>query len=114
MGHQQRGKAEPVVDVLDPEPELLTELKVERRERLVQKQDLGTDRNRAGKRNALLLAARQLVRKPVSKGFKLYQSQRFLDPLLQFLPADLACLQPTRDVPGRRQMRKRRIALANH
>src|SRR5262249_210408 len=58
MSHQQSGQAEPVVDALDADPELVPELKIERRQRFVQQQDLGANRHRPRQRDPLLLPPR--------------------------------------------------------
>ncbi len=60
--HEHRRDAELELDAPDLVAQLLAHLRVERRQRLVQQQHARPHRERAGERNALLLAAGQLVR----------------------------------------------------
>ena len=62
VGHEQRRRADRDLDAADLLAELAADLRVERRERLVEQQHLGLDRERPRQRDALLLAAGQLVR----------------------------------------------------
>ena len=77
------------VDRRDPElaldrPDLLAQddpdLRVERGQRFVEEEDLGLDRQRAGERDALLLAARQLPRITVAASAEVDQLEQLADP----------------------------------
>ena len=61
MGHEQEGVLEPALQAQQLDLHLLAELEIERRERLVEQQDLGAVDQRARERDALLLAARERV-----------------------------------------------------
>ena len=62
VGHVDERDPDLDLDPLELELEALAELEVERAERLVEQEDLGPVDERPGERDALLLAARQLVR----------------------------------------------------
>src|SRR4029077_16439573 len=61
VGHKDRGDAELALNLLELDLHRRAQVSIERRERLVQQQHLGTDDERAGKRDALLLPARELA-----------------------------------------------------
>ncbi len=61
VGDEQRGRADLELDAADLVAQLGAHLGVEGRERLVEQQHLGLDRQGAGQRHALLLAAGELV-----------------------------------------------------
>ena len=61
--HMHEGDAEAAVQALQLRLQHLLQLDVERRQRLVEQQQLGRRDHRARQRHALLLAARQLARK---------------------------------------------------
>jgi electron transfer flavoprotein alpha subunit len=60
---EERGDVDLVVQLAQPAPQFLAHLGVERAERLVEQQHLGLDRQRAGQRDALALAAGELCGK---------------------------------------------------
>ena len=62
VGDEQGGGAEPLLQGADLLAQLQPDLGVEGRQRLVEQQHPRLDRERAGERDALLLAAGQLVR----------------------------------------------------
>ena len=62
VGHEQGRRADADLDAPDLLAQLAADLGVERRERFVEQEDLGLDRQRASQRDALLLAAGELVR----------------------------------------------------
>ena len=66
VGDEQRGDPEPLLDAADLAAQLVADARVERRERLVEQQHGRLDRQRAGDRDALLLAAGELVRVAVA------------------------------------------------
>mgnify|MGYP003693904387 CR=1 FL=1 len=59
---EDRGDAHLALDAVDGAPQIDADLRVERAERLVEQQDFRAVRERAGERDALLLAAGQLPR----------------------------------------------------
>ena len=61
VGDVDEGDADPLLDGAQLVAHMLAQLEVERRERLVEQQHLGLDRERAGDRDALLLAAGELA-----------------------------------------------------
>ena len=68
VGDEHAGQAEAPVQVAQPAPQVLPDLGVERAERLVEQQDARLDRERAGERHPLALAARELVRIAARRG----------------------------------------------
>ena len=79
--HVDERRPELVLDSLQLELHLLAQLHVERTERLVEEQRSRTIDERARKRNALLLAARQLPRAPLLVAFERDDAQELGDPL---------------------------------
>ena len=61
VGHEDEGDADGALDLAQLDLHLLAQLLVERAQRLVQQQHLGLADQRAGQRDALALAAGQLV-----------------------------------------------------
>ncbi len=88
MGDEQGGDADVQLDPPDLVPQLRPDLGVERGERLVEQQHLRLDGERARERDALLLAAGNLVRVPVRLGVQLYQLEHLHRPPVPFLRAD--------------------------
>ena len=80
MGDEDGGDPELALDFLDLDLHGGAQVPVERRERLVEQQHLGTDDERARQRDALLLAARQLARSAVLQTVKLHERQRLRNP----------------------------------
>ena len=80
-----------VVQPAQPAAQLLAHLRVERAERLVEQQHLRLDRERARERDALALAARELVRVAVGDPVELHELQQLHD-----LRADLLLVGPRR------------------
>ena len=67
MGDEDERDADLALDLLQLDLHLLAELEVERAERLVEQQHLGPVHQRAGQRDPLPLAARELVRLAVAE-----------------------------------------------
>jgi len=86
-------------------------LGIQRRQRLIQQQQLGRGRQRTGERDTLLLAAGQLHRIFGALLFQADQRQQFGDAggNLGFRP--LLVDQTIGDIVGNRQVRKQRIGL---
>ena len=91
MRDEDAGDVQLVVQPAQPAAQLLAHLGVERAERLVQQQHLRLDRQRAGQRDALALAAGELVRIAVGEPVELHQLQQ-----LEHLAPDLLGGRPLR------------------
>ena len=78
VGDEDAGDVHLVVQAAQPAPQLLAHLGVECAERFVEQQYAGFDRERAGKRDALTLSARQLVRIAVGQPVELYQLEQLV------------------------------------
>ncbi len=102
------------LEVLQLELQLLAELQVEGAERLVEQQGRGPVDERAGQRDALLLAAGELAGLALLEVLEAHRPDRLLDALLRLLPADLLDLQPERDVVPHRHVREQRVGLEHH
>ncbi len=108
------GDAEARLDAADLLAQLHAHLGVERRERLVEEEQPRLDREGAGERDALLHAARQLVRVTVggiSEADELEQLECPLPPVAVTLLADA---QPELDVPDSRHVREEAVGLEDH
>ncbi len=79
MSDEDRGDVNFGMQRAQPLPQLLAHLGIERAERFVEQQDARLDRQRAGKRNALSLAAGQLAGIAVGQPVELHQIQQLLD-----------------------------------
>src|ERR1022692_2075774 len=111
VGDEERGRAQPLLHRLDLLPELQPDLGIERRQRLVEQQDLRLDGQRAGPRNALLLAAGQLVRvlpRVLGEPDDIEQLGGALPPLGS---SQAAHPQPEADVLQRGHVREQAVAL---
>ena len=76
MGDEDRGEAEALLQRAQLPPHLHAHLGVEVRERLVEQQHLRLDGERAGQRDPLLLAARELRRPALGVGGEADQLER--------------------------------------
>src|SRR6476659_8276303 len=76
--HEHRGNVDLLVQLTKPAPQLLAHLGVERAERLVEQQNAGLDGAR--ERDALALAAGQLVRQPLPERAELHQLEQLIYP----------------------------------
>ncbi len=95
VGHEDRGLAGAVVDPAQPAAQVLADLGIERPEGLVEEEHAGLDRERAGERDALALAAGELRRVAVGEPRELDQVEEVADPA-----ADLGPARPLRSLPG--------------
>src|SRR3954447_6877342 len=78
--HEHRGNMDLLVQLTKPAPQFLAYLGVERAERFVEQQNARLDGERACERNALALAAGQLVRQPLPERAELHQLEQLIDP----------------------------------
>ncbi len=88
--------------------------RIERRQRLVKQQDLRLGDQRAGERDALLLAAGELRRQPARILAHRHQLEQLAGALVPRRLVDAAHLQGEGDVVDHGQMRKQRVGLEHH
>ena len=79
VSDEDRGDVDFGMQRAQPLPQLLPHLRIERAKRLVEQQDARLDRERAGERDALPLAAGQLAGIAVGQPVELHQIQQLLD-----------------------------------
>ncbi len=111
VGHDDEGRAELVLQVRQLELRVLAQLLVERRERLVEQQQLRALDQRARERDALLLAARELVGLALRERPELHQRQHLRDALADLRRRHALLLQPVGDVLLDRHVREQRVGL---
>lgn len=107
VGDEHRRDAQPVLEVCQLAAHVLAQAGVEVRQRLVEQQQVGLDDDGAGKRHALLLAARQLCRLAPAISLQPHGRQRALHPGFALGPRHPAHGQAEGDVLGHRHVRKR-------
>ena len=90
------------------------ELGVEVRERLVHEEHGRLADDRPAERDALALAAGELLRLAVEELLEAEDAGRLVDPLLDVGLGDLPQLQPERHVVADRHVRVERVALEDH
>ena len=79
MGDDDGGDAEPLLQLAQLHLHRLAQLGVERGERLVEQEELGRERQRAGDGDALALAAGELRHGPVGEAGQMHQLQQLVD-----------------------------------
>ena len=95
VGHDHEGDAELVLDVQQLELRVLAQLLVERGERLVEQQELRALDERARERDALALAAGELVRHALAERLHAHELQDVRDPVVDSRPpTTLSCRRP--------------------
>src|SRR5689334_14598502 len=114
VGHVDRRVVELVVQAPDLEAHLAAQVGVEVRERLVEKEDLGRGRQRAGERHALLLAAGKLRGVALRQLRELGRGERPVGALLALGRLDAAHLQSVAHVVAHGHVRPHRVALEDH
>jgi hypothetical protein len=114
VGDEQGGGAQPLLQRADPLAQLQPHLGVQRGQRLVEQQHPGLDGQRPGQRDALLLAAGQLVRVLPGLGSQPDHIQQVAGPLAPAGPADLAHPEPEGHVVQRGHVREQAVALEHH
>ena len=85
MRHHHRGEAELLLQLADLDAHLLAQLGVEIRQGLVEQEHVGAEGERAGERDPLLLAARELARQALAEAFEPHEAQRLGDRARAFL-----------------------------
>ena len=114
MGHHDEGDADLLLQLGQLEAHGLAQFGVERRERLVEQQNLRLFHQSAGKRHALALAARQLIRHARGKVAELHEVKRLLHAPVPLGLGHAVDLETIGDVVGDRHMRKDGIRLEHH
>src|SRR5262249_58793132 len=94
MGDEDGGYAELALNLLEFDLHRGAQIAVERGERLVQQQHLGTNDEGAGERDALLLAAGELARLAILQARKLDQRKRVAHPPRDLWLGQAAPLEP--------------------
>ena len=102
------------MNVLDLVLHLLTELLVERAQRLVHQYQIGLEDQCAGNCDPLLLAARELGRTPPSEAGELDHLQRLLDPPVRLVARHATHLQGKEEVLLHRHVGEQRVVLEHH
>src|SRR5438445_7698518 len=110
----ERGDAELELDAANLLAQLDADLRVERRERLVEEEYARLDRERARQRDALLHAAGELVRVAVACVAEADELQEIPDALASIALVLAANPQPVLDVLPRRHVREERVGLEHH
>src|SRR5690606_13811815 len=87
---------------------------IERRERLVEEEYPGLRHERTGEGDALLLAARELVREPIGEMIEPDEGERIDRALVRFSPAHSASTQTERRVLDDAEVREQRVRLEHH
>ncbi len=103
--------ADVLLDALELDLQLLAQAQVERAERLVEQQRARAVDERAGERDALLLAAGQLGRLALAEVAELHELERLVRARADIVLGDLPPLEPEGDVLLDAQMREQRVGL---
>ena len=111
VGDEHRGDAETALQLADLAAHLLAQAGVEIAERLVEQQQVRTDHERAGKRDALLLAARELVGVALGQGAETHELERLPPTPADLLSREPAHPEPEGDILEHREVRKERVVL---
>ena len=114
VGDIDEGDAGAALQLLELGAHALAQLGVEIGQRLVEQQDRRLDHQRAGERDALLLAAGQLVRVAALEPGEIDQRQRLLDLPARRGRRNLAQLEPEHDVLEHVLVRPHRVVLEHH
>ncbi len=111
MRHHDRGDAEPPLQPADLEAQRLAHPRVERGQRLVEQEQGGLRRERAGQRHALLLAARELGGILVLVLPEPHQREELVDAAVDLRARRPAPLEAVGDVARDGEVREQRIRL---
>ena len=111
MGHHQGGHAQVLLQLPDFGAQAHAFDRVERRQRLVEQQQVGLGRQRARQGDALLLAARELGRVFVLAAGQSDQPEHLVDALLEGLAAGAPLIESVGHVLADIQVRKQGIGL---
>src|SRR5438093_7098737 len=108
---EHAGHVQLVVQVPEPLAELLAHAYVERPEGLVEQEDLGFGRQRAGERHTLALTARELRGQRALVALELHQPEQLAHPRAHARPRHAAHAQPEGDVLEHAQVPEERVVL---
>ena len=100
MSDEDRGDMHLVVQPSQPGSQLLTDVGIERTERLIQQQHAGLDRKRAGQSHPLPLTAGQLSRQPVGELGQVHQLEKLVHSSGDLLARPFPDLQTEADIAG--------------
>ena len=111
MRHEDRRDADRPLDLTNRAAQLVADLRVQRAERLVEQQHAGLMRERASKRDALLLSARELARQSLVVAVEGHELQQLVAPAAALGAAHTARTQRELDVVGNGHVPKQRVVL---
>ena len=114
VGHIDHGRSEPIMQLLQFDPELCPELGVEVRQRLVEEENVDVADQRPPDRDALALAARKLRRAAAKQRLDLQELRRPLDPAGDLVLRHPRHAEAEGEVPLRRHPRIERVGLEDH
>ena len=109
--HVEERDVELTLEALELELHLLAQLEIERTQRLIEQQDLGTVDQGACDGDALLLAAGQLIGLAALKAAELHQIEHLHHALADLVFGDLLHLEAIGHVVEDRHVREQRVAL---
>ena len=111
VGDQDGGDVDLVVQAAQPLAQLRADLRVERAERLVEQQHARLDRERAGERHALALAARELARVALVVAGEADDAEQLVDALADLVLRALADAHAEGDVVAHGHVLERGVVL---
>ena len=111
VGHEHGGQPQPLDEPAHPDARFLPKLGVEVRQRLVEEDDRRAVGEGARERDALLLAARELMRKAGAERAEADPLQHLGDPRLDVGAGGAAHPKPIGDVVEHRLVRPQRVGL---
>ncbi len=111
VGDHHRRQAELALQGADLDAHFQAQLGIQVGQRFVEQQHVGSDHDRAGQRDPLLLAARQLARQAVGQMVEPHQTQRFVDPRGDRSAAILRISRPKPTLSRTRHVREQRVVL---
>src|SRR5205814_2594102 len=103
-----------LLEVLQLRAHMHAQLRIEVTERFIQKEQPRFEHHGASKRHALLLATRQLGRRPAFQPLQSDQLERAADPVLYLAAFHAPHAQRIRDVVEHRHVRPDRVTLKDH
>ena len=114
VGDIDRRNADAVLNLADGVSHLDAQLRVEVGKRLIHQQHVRLDDNRAGERDALLLAAGKALRQTVGILRDLHGLQNLVHALLDLFLGQMAVFKAESDVLAHGHMRENGVILENH
>src|SRR5262249_24294333 len=111
VGHEHERDPDLLLEGLQLETELLSDLRVQRADRLVEQQQRGSQHERPRERDALLLATRELLGATSAEALGLDQLGRLLYPAAGLVLRDLVAAKTERDVVVDVEVGEQRVVL---